>query len=364
MALPELGPEGQLKLQQARVLVVGAGGLGCPALQYLAAAGIGTLGVMDYDVVEASNLQRQILYSEEDIGKSKARTAQKKLSLLNSLIQVNAHTEKLHAGNIESVFSDYDIIVDGTDDLHLRYLINDVCFVMRKPMVYASLHRFQGQLSVFHYPAGDSQAPTYRCLFPEPPDDASHLTCEVLGVPAFFPGIIGTMQAAEVIKMITGAGEVLIGCLLMLDALNLKFTTLSFSRSLNPETPYPSSINEITSRDYHFIKDFGEVPEISARELDLQLAAGHEFVFVDVRNPGEQPEIPEWKSLHIPLAALDAHAGEIPKEKIVIVYCQSGIRSVTAIEKLRNHYPFQNLYNLKGGVYAWLHQVQKIKANC
>lgn len=359
IALPELGMEGQLKLQQARVLVIGAGGLGCPALQYLAAAGVGTLGVMDHDIVEASNLQRQILYSEEDIGKSKARTAQKKLSLINSFIQVNAYTEKLHSGNIEQVFTEYDIIVDGTDDLHLRYLINDACYAMQKPMVYASLHRFQAQVSVFHHPAHASLAPTYRCLFPDVPETTTQLTCEILGVPAFLPGMAGTLQAAEVIKLITGLGEPLSGRLLILDALSMKFTEMHFERNPDPAVPYPSTFDEIRSIDYHFTNDLAEVPEITAQELALQLGAGHTFTFVDVRNLNEQPQVPAWKSERIPLAEIDEQASRIPKDKIVIVYCQSGIRSVTAIEKLRKHFPFQNLYNLKGGIHAWMHQMQK-----
>ena len=259
LSLPSFGEAAQLRLKASRVLVIGAGGLGCPALQYLAAAGVGKLGVVDFDLVDTSNLQRQILFTETDVGKPKARVAATRLRSMNSHIEVIEVAERLTAENALGLFSDYDIIVDGSDNFVTRYLVNDACVMTGKPLVYGAIYTFQGQVSVFNFQGG----PTYRCLFPDPPDPEDAPNCSEIGVIGVLPGLIGTLQAAEAIKVITGVGEPLSGRLLLLDALTMRQQTVQFSRD-----PKMAEISEL--KEIEFACSV-ESPSLEEEEVDESL---------------------------------------------------------------------------------------------
>lgn len=267
LALAEIGVNGQGKLKSATVLVVGAGGLGAPVLQYLAAAGVGTIGIIDDDLISESNLQRQVIYCESDIGKTKSVVASNHLKALNSYIRINAYTDKLKSSNVVEIFRPYDIIVDCTDNFGTRYLINDACFLLKKPMIYGSIHKFQGQVSVFHYPTdANTSPPTYRCLYPSPPKPSTIQNCTEIGVLGVLPGIIGTLQANEAIKLITGIGEILAGKLFVFDALTMKSTLVGFAKNPASDSLIPRTVEELESRNYIYDCDLPskpQVPEIS-----------------------------------------------------------------------------------------------------
>lgn len=340
--LPEIGKEGQEKLLNASVLVIGAGGLGCPVLLYLVAAGVGRIGIADFDVVDESNLQRQILYTTEDIGLPKAVQAQKRLQLLNPLIKIEAHQLKINRDNALDLFRNYDIIVDGSDSFATRYLVNDACVLLNKPLVFGSIFKFEGQVSVFNYEDG----PTYRCLYPEPPQEGEVPNCSEIGVMGVLPGITGTMQANEVIKIVTGLGEVLSGRLLMFDALSMNFHTVSFS--LIPEN---KQIKELI--DYELfcgIENTG-IKEISAESLKRKIQNQENFQLIDVRNEDEFERFTIGGQL-IPLAELEDRLAEISRDQEVILICQSGKRSEKAASILKKHQYFKVL-NLKGGLNNW-----------
>lgn len=251
LLLPEIGIKGQEKLKSARVLVIGAGGLGCPVLQYLAAAGVGTLGIVDFDVVDETNLQRQILYSTEDIGKSKVIVAANKISLLNPFIKIEVVNDKLETGNIFEIIADYGVAVDCSDNFETRYLINDACVLLNKPFVYGGIHKFEGQLSVFNYKSSDGNyGATYRCAFPEPHSEETILNCSLTGVLGTLPGIIGTLQANEVIKMITGIGEVCSEKIVLINALSLNFSEMKIKRNENVWNNIPKTKEELKNKDY------------------------------------------------------------------------------------------------------------------
>jgi adenylyltransferase/sulfurtransferase len=333
--LPEIGLEGQQKLNQAKVLVIGAGGLGCPVLQYLTAAGIGTIGIVDFDKVDESNLQRQILYNTEDVGKYKAEVAKKKLARQNPHIKLTAITSQLTANNALDIISQYDIIVDGSDNFATRYLVNDASVILNKILVFGSIYQFDGQVSVFNYKNG----PTYRCLYPEPPIDGEIANCAEVGVIGVLPGIVGTLQANEAIKIITEIGEILSGKLLTFDALTMQFNT--FDIDLNPEN---KKINKLIDYDTFC----GTTKEISADELKEKIKLKQDFQLIDVREESEY-QLKNIGGVLIPLNILQNNLHKIDKEKKIVVHCASGMRSKKAIAILKEN-GFTKVYNLKNGL--------------
>ncbi len=359
LLLSEIGKEGQEKLKHSSVLVIGAGGLGCPVLMYLVAAGVGRIGIVDFDMVDESNLQRQILFDVNDIGKPKAQVSKNKLSQQNPHIDIRAHVLKLSTANALELFSEYDIIVDGTDNFSTRYLVNDACVLTGRTLVSGSIFKFQGQLSVFNLKNEKGfLGPTYRCLFPDPPAPGSAPSCSEIGVLGVLPGIIGTLMANEVIKTIVKKGEVLSGKVLLIDTLSMNFNLVEIER--NPEVLklIPSGPEAFKKTDYDLFcgisKSSKPVKEISADELSVLLSQKSTVQLLDVREPMEQPQIPELNGLKIPLSELGSRTDLISAEKKVIVFCKSGARSRKAIELLSEKYGFDNLYNLKGGVMEWV----------
>ncbi len=333
--LPEVGLKGQQKLKQAKVLVIGAGGLGCPVLQYITAAGIGTIGIVDFDTVDESNLQRQVLYATEDIGKHKAAVAKEKLQKQNPYISFIAHISHLTFVNALDIISGYDMVVDGSDNFATRYLVNDVCVMLNKVLVFGSIFKFDGQVSVFNYNGGS----TYRCLYPEPPAAGEVPNCAETGVIGVLPGITGTLMANEIIKLITHVGEVLSEKLLTFDALTMQFNTFTIK-------PNPSnrSIKELIDYDIFC----GTINEISAEELKEKLKCKEDFQLVDVRELHEY-EIKNIGGILIPLNQLEDRLTKLNKEKEVIVHCASGARSKKAIAILKEH-GFTKVYNLQNGL--------------
>ena len=342
IVLSEVGQKGQEKLSKAKVLVVGAGGLGCPVLQYLVAAGIGTLGIIDFDVVEESNLQRQILFGTSSLGMNKAMAAKIRLEDLNPTITIKAYPEKLTSNNALGLFSGYDIIVDGTDNFATRYLINDAAIVMNKALVYGAIYKFEGQVSVFNYQNG----PGYRCLFPTPPKEGSVPNCSEVGVLGVLTGIIGCMQANEVIKIILGFENVLSGTLYCYNAKTNQTTTLKITKSKS-EFKKVLALKDNFQDHYIGISCESEVDEISLEE-----ALEKENVqFIDVREYNEKPKLDLPNCYQIPLEELENNLDQINSENNNILFCQTGIRSKTAVEILQNH-DIVNCYSLKGGALA------------
>lgn len=350
--LHEIGITGQQKLAQAKVLVVGAGGLSCPVLQYLAAAGIGTLGIIDFDVVEESNLQRQVLFGTSFLGKNKALAAKERLTDLNQEITINAYPEKLTVKNALVLFSEYDIVVDGTDNFATRYLVNDACVITDKPLVYGAIFKFEGQVSVFNYQNG----PSYRCLFPEPPKAGSVPSCSEVGVLGVLPGIIGSMQANEVLKMVLGTGEVQSGKLLMYDSLKANFSTFKIKRVQAQVEKALALKDGFEAMDYDFFCGIETVNEISA----VDAVAKQNVRFIDVRELHEQPKIPSLNPMLVPLAELNQRLNEMDNNRDLVVFCQTGIRSKTAVGILKQN-GFKNSYSLKGGAVALLSLNKEIK---
>lgn len=349
--MPELGIEGQLKLKNAKVLVIGAGGLGCPSLLYLTAAGVGTIGIVDGDVVEESNLQRQVLFNTNDIGKSKAQSAANHLKAQNPHVNLVVHQEYITTSNAISLISQYDIIADGTDNFATRYLINDACILANKPNVFASILKFNGQVSVFNYSQHHTtRGVNYRDIFPTPPPAESAPSCTDAGVLGVLPGLIGTIQATEIIKLITGIGTPLTGTLLSFDALTME--TTKFKLNLNPDyIPVTELIN---------YKEFcgsvkGDINEISAEEFRSIINSNEEIEIIDVREKFEY-EIANFGGKLIPIGELESRLHEVSKDKKVIVHCKMGGRSIKAIEIMRMH-GFKNLINLKGGIIAYANEI-------
>ena len=350
LLLPPVGPEGQRKLKAARVLLVGGGGLGSPAALYLAAAGIGTIGLVEFDAVSESNLQRQVLYGTADVGRPKLEAARERIADLNPLVQLEAHAARLSAQNALDIVRAYDVVLDGTDNFPTRYLVNDACVLTRRPYVYGSVFRFEGQASVFGAPDG----PCYRCLFPEPPPPGAVPDCEEGGVLGVLPGLIGVIQATEVLKLVLGAGEALIGRLLLVDALRMQFRTLRLER--DPECPACGTRTLQTLIDYEAFCGIrgGEdaVPEIAPHELAARFAAGDRPLLLDVREPRE------WELARIEgarLVPLGTLAGAIPsldREAEIVVMCKSGVRSANAARQLRDA-GFRRVLNLAGGIKRW-----------
>lgn len=363
LLLPEFGIQAQERLKRSKILVIGAGGLGCPALLYLTAAGVGELGIIDFDKVEESNLQRQVLFTTEDIGRSKAETAAKKLSKHNPFVRINFYDQRLTNENAIELFSNYDLIIDGTDNFATRYLVNDVCIITDRPFVYGSIHKFEGQVSVFNLTdERGNKGPTYRCLFPTPPSKDSAPNCSEIGVLGVLPGIIGTLQATEAIKVITGIGETLSGRLLLFNTLNMSFMTLEIIRNEVSNKKIPLSKEELLRMNYeHFCgtaRSKTSVRSITFDELQELMRSGEEIQLLDVRELFEEPQIDELIDLQIPLSEIREQHSKISKNKKVIVFCKSGIRSKQAIELLRGDLGFNNLYNLEGGITKWINNYQ------
>lgn len=338
LILDQLGNEGQLKLKEAKVLVIGAGGLGCPVLQYLTAAGVGVLGIVDGDTVDQSNLQRQILYTIQDIGKSKAKTAAERLQQLNPFVQFNVHQTYLDNTNAVGLFEKYDIIVDGTDNFPTRYLVNDACVLANKPLVFGSIFKFQGQVAVFNFEGSG----TYRCLYPTPPAPNSVPNCSDIGVLGVLPGIIGSLQANEVIKLIVGIGKSLVNRLLYFDALTLEQQLLQFKKN--------NDIHITTlEADYAFFCGENQTIEMKSISAEALLANKKEYNILDVRSQDEFEDF-NIGGFHIPLDELEERMGELPNSKPMVVCCASGIRSVRAIELLLEFRFPKYLYNLEDGL--------------
>lgn len=363
LALPEVGVDGQRRLKGARVLCVGAGGLGSPLALYLAAAGVGTLGLVDFDVVDATNLQRQILHGTADVGRSKLDSATERLADVNPHVQVIRHDTWLTSGNALDILAGYDVVVDGTDNFPTRYLVNDACVLLGKPNVYGSIFRWEGQVSVFATPGG----PCYRCLFREPPPPGLVPNCAEGGVMGVLPGVIGSLQALETLKLILGVGESLAGRLLIFDALDMSWREVALRR--NPDCPvcgdHPTQADLI---DYDVfcgvaprpgaVPDGPVVPELDPADLRARLASDRPPFLLDVREPWEWQvgNLEALGSRLVPLKELPARMGEVPDERPVVVVCRSGQRSLTAARQLLDG-GFSEVYNLRGGLQAWARDV-------
>jgi molybdopterin/thiamine biosynthesis adenylyltransferase/rhodanese-related sulfurtransferase len=358
LIMPEVGMEGQQKLKAARVLCIGAGGLGSPLALYLAAAGVGTLGIVDFDVVDYTNLQRQIIHTTADVGRKKLDSAAEKLKAINPFLNLRTFEMRLSSDNALDLFRAFDIIADGTDNFPTRYLVNDACVLTGKPNVYGSIFRFEGQASVF----ATEQGPCYRCLYPEPPPPGLVPSCAEGGVLGILPGLVGVMQATEVIKLILGKGEPLIGRLLLIDALGMKFRELKLRK--NPDCPACGTHPTITKLiDYNeFCGIRGEeqavetkYPEMQVEELKRRLDAGDDLFVLDVREPHEY-QICNISGYLIPLGDLPKRVHELDSSREIVAHCRSGVRSGKAVDFLRQA-GFKKVHNLAGGILAWADRV-------
>jgi adenylyltransferase/sulfurtransferase len=359
--IPDFGFEAQKKLKAAKVFVVGSGGLGSPSLLYLAAAGVGTIGIIDFDVVDDSNLQRQVLFGVNEIGQLKVEAAKKRLEALNPHITIKIYNEQLSSKNALDILKDYDVVADGTDNFPTRYLVNDACVLLGKPNVFGSIFQFEGQVSVFNYRDKNGVlGPNYRDLYPAPPPPGLVPSCAEGGVLGVLPGIIGSLQALEVIKVITGVGEPLSGRFYIFDALNFESRTFKIKRNpANPLNGEHPTINELIDYEqFCGVKAVEKsIREITSKELyDLQVH-GEDIQIIDVREPHEY-QIANIGGELIPLATISANADKIDRNKKVIVHCKMGGRSAKAIHELEDKFGFTNLYNLKGGILGWIDEVQ------
>jgi adenylyltransferase/sulfurtransferase len=354
LILPEVGVDGQIKLKQAKVLLVGAGGLGAPLGLYLAAAGVGRIGVVDFDVVDISNLQRQVIHGTADIGRKKLDSAEESMRDINPNIRVDQFETALSSENALEILKDYDIVIDGTDNFPTRYLVNDACVLLKKPNVYGSVFRFEGQATIFGYPGG----PCYRCLYPEPPPPGLVPSCAEGGVLGILPGVVGLLQATEAVKLILGVGEPLVGRLLLYDALGMRFRELKIRRdSACPMCGDHPAIRELI--DYHQFCGVPHtspqgpaVPQIDVTELKAKIERNERFVLLDVREPNEYQigRIPG--SRLIPLGELPKRVTELHSSDEIVVHCKTGVRSAKAVEFLTKA-GFANVRNLQGGITAW-----------
>lgn len=351
LAMPEFGLKAQQALKSARVLCIGVGGLGSPVTMYLAAAGVGTLGLVDADVVEVSNLQRQILFSEADVGRSKLDAAKERLLGINPHLIVRCHAERFTTDNALRLAEDYDVIIDGTDNFPTRYLSNDVAVWLKKPNIYGSILRFEGQVAVFAPHLG---GPCYRCMSPQPPQPGLVPSCAEGGVLGVLPGLVGTMQALEAIKVITGIGQPLVGKLLHVDTLGLRFRTFNLRR--DPDCPVcgvnPTIHEPIDYDGFCGITHAPEVPSVSVQELHTLRQLGSPHFLLDVREPDEFAKASIDGAVLIPLAELSARSAEIPRDMPVYVHCKLGGRSAKAVAMLQNS-GFTNVTNVSGGIAAW-----------
>jgi molybdopterin/thiamine biosynthesis adenylyltransferase/rhodanese-related sulfurtransferase len=345
LQLAEIGEAGQQRLRAARVLVIGAGGLGCPILQYLAAAGVGTLGLADADKVELTNLPRQILYGPDDVGQLKVEAAARALKRLNELNTYVLHPVRVSPENVRELVASYDVVVDGSDNFPTRYLLNDACVSLGRPLVSGAIYKFEGQVSVFNYEGG----PTYRCLFPEPPSAAEAPDCNTTGVLNVLPGLIGTVQATEALKVVLGLGDVLSGRLWILDTLSFQSRTLRFKRDavqsqINLDTASPADYFDVSCAPE------AATTSLTADDLREQLASATPPLLLDVRGPLEFQRRHLPGALLLPLPELAARAAEVPRTRPVVVYCQSGVRSAKAVDLLRRELGYDNVLTLTGGL--------------
>lgn len=362
LIMPEVGMEGQQKLKAARVLCIGAGGLGSPLALYLAAAGVGTLGIVDFDVVDFTNLQRQVIHSTDSVGKPKLQSASARIAAINPHINVRPFETRLTSQNALQIFREFDIVADGTDNFPTRYLVNDACVLSGKPNVYASIFRFEGQASVF----ATEEGPCYRCLYPEPPPPGLVPSCAEGGVLGILPGLLGIIQATEVIKLILGKGESLAGRLLLVDALGMKFRELKLRK--NPDCPMCG-----THRTINALIDYNEfcgvrgqeqgsdkpaekgVPEISVEEFRRRLDRGDDLFVLDVREPHEY-QICNLNGYLMPLGDVPKRVHELDSSREIVVHCRSGVRSAKAVDFLRQA-GFSKVHNLAGGILAWADRI-------
>jgi len=362
LIMPEVGMDGQKRLKAASILLVGAGGLGSPLGLYLAAAGVGRIGIVDFDVVDFSNLQRQVLHGTPDVGRPKLQSAKDRLQAINPEVQIDLYETRLSSANALSILKPYDIVIDGTDNFPTRYLVNDACVLLKKPNVYGSIFRFDGQASVFYPPQG----PCYRCLYPEPPPPGEVPSCAEGGVLGILPGLIGCIQATEGVKLILGKGSPLIGRLLLYDALTMKFQEFKVRR--NPKCPMCGDKPSITTLiDYEqFCGIRGQEAaaptqaasdwEITVEELKKRLDRDDKLFILDVRNPEEFQICRIPGSTLLPLPELPQRFKELNPDQEMVIHCKSGMRSLKATNFLRQQ-GFRNVKNLKGGILAWADRI-------
>ena len=361
--LPEFGMEAQEKLKRAKVLVIGAGGLGCPILQYLTAAGVGTLGIIDFDHVEESNLQRQVLFGLEDVGKLKAEVAAAKLARQNPFVKFEVHSFKLDRGNALDLLSKYDIVVDGSDNFPTRYLVSDACTILKKPLIFGSIFKFEGQVSVFNYtsPSGE-KSPTYRCLFPDPPSADAVPNCSTIGVLGVLPGMIGTIQANEAIKVITGIGKPLAGRLMVLDALTMgsQIIQITADQENLDITSLQDNYEEICQAPVtEPLDNASDFAEMSVTMLNEKLLKGEDIFLLDVRESFEYQICHLPASVLIPMAHITDQLDKIPRDKQVVIYCHHGMRSASVLKFLAREHRYKNLINLRSGIDDWALQVDQ-----
>jgi len=358
LILPEVGVEGQLKLKQAKVLCVGAGGLGSPLALYLAAAGVGTLGLVDFDVVDLTNLQRQIIHGTADVGRNKLDSAAESIATINPNVDVRKFEIRLTSANAIDIIREFDIVADGTDNFATRYLVNDACVLTGRPNVYGSVFRFEGQASVFATPEG----PCYRCLYPEPPPPGAVPSCAEGGVLGILPGLVGVIQATEVIKLILGLGETLVGRLLLIDALAMRFRELKLRK--NRECPvcgeHPSLTHLIDYNQFCGVRGeetgaAAKMSEMTPEELKRRLDAGEDLLVIDVRDPHEY-QIGNIGGKLIPLNDLPKRLGELDPDREIVVHCKMGGRGAKAADFLRQA-GYKNVHNLAGGITAWAERI-------
>lgn len=371
--IPEFNIEGQKKLKNAKVLVIGTGGLGAPLLLYLTAAGVGTIGIVDMDVVDDSNLQRQVLFTVKDVGRPKVEVAAERLTQLNPHVKFITYNTQFHSSNAFDILKDYDVVADGTDNFPTRYLVNDASVLLGKTNVYGSIFRFDGQVTVFNYQYENGEVgPNYRDLYSEPPPPGLVPSCAEGGVLGVLPGIIGSMQASEVIKVITGVGDPLVGRLFTYDALNFETRVLRFKKDkLNPISGENATIKELIDYEqfcgiikqptHSETQKINTVKELTVQELKQLIDSKANFQLIDVREDYEF-EIANLNGELIPLGTILQHVDKINKDKQVVVHCRSGKRSADAIRVLEERFGFENLYNLKGGILAYADQVDNTLA--
>jgi adenylyltransferase/sulfurtransferase len=359
LIMPEVGMEGQKRLKASSVLLIGAGGLGSPLGLYLAAAGVGRIGIVDFDVVDFSNLQRQVLHGTSDVGRPKLQSAKDRLQAINPEVRLDLYETRLSSANALDILRPYDIVIDGTDNFPTRYLVNDACVLLNKPNVYGSIFRFEGQASVF-YPG---RGPCYRCLYPEPPPPGEVPSCAEGGVLGILPGLIGCIQATEAVKLLLGQGSPLVGRLLLYDALQMSFREFKVRR--NPKCPLcgdAPTIKQLIDYEQFCGVRGQEAPapatanEITVDELKQRLDRREELFILDVRNPEEYQICKIAGSTLIPLPSLPQRFRELDPERELIVHCKSGMRSAKAIQFLREQ-GFRKLVNLKGGILAWAERI-------
>ncbi len=357
LIMPEVGLAGQKKLKSAKVLIIGAGGLGSPLALYLTAAGIGTIGIVDFDTVDFTNLQRQILYNVKDVGLSKALRAKEHLNLQNPNANIIVHDIRLSSENAIEILKGYDIIIDGTDNFPTRYLVNDACVFLRKPLVYGSIFRFDGQVTVFD----STKGPCYRCLYPEPPTAGSVPNCAEAGVIGILPGIIGTLQANEAVKLILGIGELLIGRLIIFDALKMKFKELKLRKypdcAVCGKNPIVKELIDYESFCGIEEEKRGDEMEISPKDVKKMMDEGKQFTLVDVREPFESEICKIDRAKLIPLGEIPSRMNELDTNELIVLHCHHGRRSLQALMLLKDA-GFKKLKNLAGGIDAWAEDVE------